>query len=120
MNRLNKRQIGADYEERAVAYLEGKGYHILERNYQNRYGEIDIIAKDKDGVVVYFEIKFRRNSRYGEPVEAVDARKQKKICKTALYHYSGHGYMDCSCRFDVIGICGEQIEHIEHAFEFCL
>ncbi|MDE7423903.1 MAG: YraN family protein [Lachnospiraceae bacterium] len=120
MTRINKRRLGMEYEEKAARYLEEKGYQILARNYQNLYGEIDIVAKDKKGEIVYCEIKFRRNNRYGEPMEAVDVRKQRKICKTALYHYARHGYMENqSCRFDVIGIYGDgTIKHIKHAFEY--
>lgn len=120
MKRVNKRQLGIEYEERAVEYLKKKGYQILARNYQNQYGEIDIIAKDEKGGIIYCEIKFRRNNQYGEPIEAVDVQKQRKICKTALYHYARYGYEENQpCRFDVIGIYGDgSIKHIEHAFEY--
>lgn len=120
MRRTNTRRLGLEYEEKAVKYLECKGYQILARNYHNRYGEIDIIAKDGRDEIIYCEIKFRRSNQYGEPIEAVDARKQRRICKTALYHYASFGYMgEKSCRFDVIGIYGDgSIRHIEHAFEY--
>ncbi|MCI8409999.1 MAG: YraN family protein [Lachnospiraceae bacterium] len=120
MGRVNKRQLGLEYEECAAEYLKAKGYQILARNYQNQYGEIDIIAKDNKDEIVYCEIKFRRNNQYGDPVEAVDIRKQRRICKTALYHYARYGYMGKqSCRFDVIGIYGDgSIKHIEYAFEY--
>lgn len=120
MGRVNKRQLGLEYEECAAEYLEAKGYQILARNYQNQYGEIDIIAKDSKDEIVYCEIKFRRNNQYGEPIEAVDIRKQRRICKTALYHYARYVYMENqSCRFDVIGIYGDgAIKHIENAFEY--
>lgn len=116
---INKREIGARYETNAVEYLVHKGYRIIERNYRISYGEIDIIAK-KDTVLVFFEIKFRRSESYGSPLEAVDTKKQRKICKTALYYYSTHGYSDnIQCRFDVIGIYGDgSIQHIENAFDF--
>lgn len=120
MERRNKRHIGSEFEKRAADYLEEKGYQILEYNYQNRYGEIDIIAKDKEGYLVYFEVKYRKNNRYGEPLEAVDFRKQKKICKTAMWHFMKKGYESgMSCRFDVIGMDGEgDIWHVENAFEY--
>lgn len=120
MGRVNNRQLGFEYEECAAEYLKEKGYQILARNYQNKYGEIDIIAKDYKDEIVYCEIKFRRNNQYGDPIEAVDIRKQRRICKTALYHYAQYGYMEQqSCRFDVIGIYGDgSIKHIEHAFEY--
>lgn len=120
MGRLNKRQVGAEYEEQAVEYLKSKGYRIIGRNYRNRYGEIDIIAEDGDGVIVYCEIKFRRDNRYGEPIESVDFGKRKKICKAAMQHYIRSGYADeKSCRFDVIGFYGSKsVKHIKNAFEY--
>ncbi|MDD3221533.1 MAG: YraN family protein [Clostridia bacterium] len=116
---INKRKLGASYEDSAAEYLICNGYRIIERNYRISCGEIDIIAQ-KDSILVFFEIKFRRNEACGGPLEAVDLRKQRKICKTALYYYSTHGYSEnIQCRFDVIGIYGnESIHHIENAFDF--
>lgn len=116
---INKRQIGSDYETMASEYLEQKGYTILERNYRNPHGEIDIIARDGD-VIVFCEIKYRTGNRYGTPLEAVDIRKQRRISKVALYYTAGsRAPQNVFYRFDVIGIDGEgRIEHIENAFFF--
>ena len=96
-----------------------KGYNILAHNYRNRYGEVDIIA-EKDGMLIYVEIKFRRSERYGDPLEAVDIRKQRRIGRCAAYHYAGYGAArNMPCRFDVVGIYGDgSIQHIENAFEY--
>ena len=117
----NKRQIGNFYEERAVSYLTEKGYQILERNFHaGRSGEIDIIARDETGLLVICECKYRIDSVHGDPLMAVNYRKQRQICKTTLYYYVKHGYgMDYPCRFDVIALYGDgEIRHIENAFEF--
>ena len=116
---FNKRQIGTDYETVATKYLEQKGYSILERNYRCPYGEIDIIARDKE-TVVFCEIKYRKKGSYGNPLAAVDSRKQRRISKVALYYTAGYKAPEnVFYRFDVIGIDGEgQIEHIENAFYF--
>ena len=71
---MNKRVVGSSYEALAVHYLEEHGYEILERNYHNHFGEIDIIAM-KDHVLVAIEVKFRQDTSYGDPLEAVDIRK---------------------------------------------
>lgn len=115
----NKRQIGTDYENLAAEYLVKKGYRILERNYRNPHGEIDIIAKDGE-TIVFCEIKYRAGKRYGSPLEAVDVRKQRRISKVALYYTAGYKASESAFyRFDVIGIDGEgHIEHIENAFFF--
>lgn len=120
MKEQNKRSIGTKYETMAAEYLTEHGYKIIERNYRNKYGEIDIIAEDTDGVMVYIEIKYRSSKKCGDPLEAVDYRKQKKISRTAFYHYAGNGYNEEKpCRFDVIAIYGDDsIKHIENAFDY--
>ena len=66
---INKRQRGSEYEELAAKYLISKGYRILERNYSDRAGEIDIIAS-KDGMLIFCEVKYRGGTGYGSALEA--------------------------------------------------
>lgn len=112
---MNRRETGTQYEERAAEYLIAQNYQILERNYRIRSGEIDIIARDGT-VLVFIEVKYRKNDESGNPLEAVDIRKQRKIIKVARYYLYQKKYGDVPCRFDVIGICGSHIEHIKDAF----
>ena len=112
----NKRQIGSDYEQKAMQYLQDCGYRILEKNYRNRSGEIDIIAT-KGGNLIFVEVKYRTTSMYGHPLEAVNWRKQKQIRKVAQFYLMCHGQSEWTpCRFDVIAFEGEKITHIENAF----
>ena len=114
----NKRKTGREKEELAEEYLRQQGYEILDMNFYGRFGEIDIIARDGE-TLVFAEVKYRKSERFGNSLEAVDTRKQKKICQTALYYLSRHHISDSvPCRFDVIGITGEDITHIKNAFEF--
>ena len=120
----SSRKTGTRYEGIAAAYLEEKGYRILEKNYRNRSGEIDLIAEtiDQDEqIFVFVEVKYRKNTACGHPAEAVSYAKQKKISNTAMYYLLRHGLMpDTPCRFDVIAIYGDgTIWHMENAFEFC-
>ena len=117
----DRRSVGSMYEERAARYLAARGYTICDRNYRDRYGELDIVA-EKDAVLVIVEVKYRSGTRYGDPLEAVTPQKQKRICRTTLGYYMAHGYgEEQSCRFDVIGITGDgTIQHIENAFPFQL
>lgn len=118
MPKTNKRSVGSDKEQMAADYLQDKGYEIIERNRYTPFGEIDIIAKKQD-TLVFAEIKYRSTLRCGDPLEAVDFRKQKRISKAALYYYSFHGD-NLKCRFDVIAIYGDNsITHVENAFEYC-
>lgn len=68
-----------------VNHLTRHGYQILCRNFRCRQGEIDIIAKDRD-YLVFIEVKYRRDEHEGDPAEAVDARKQARILRTARYY----------------------------------
>jgi len=117
----SSRQTGAKYEEYAVKYLETHGYRILERNYRNVCGEIDIIATDtEDFTVVYFEVKYRGSEKYGDPLEAVDMRKQRRIGRAAALHFGSYGAKKgLGCRFDVIGVYEDgKLSHIKNAFGY--
>lgn len=116
---MNKRQVGSDYEKKAQDYLKQQGFRIIKCNFHSRYGEIDIIAED-NGYLVFVEVKYRKNNACGNPLEAVNAGKQKRICRTAFYYCLSHGYNDNTpCRFDVVAIEGDKdIVHIKNAFEF--
>lgn len=112
----NKRQTGTSYEIKAEEYLIEKGYRILERNFQNRSGEIDIIAKDGE-YFCFVEVKYRATNDFGSPFEAVDIRKQNQIRKVAAYYLMKQKLSEWTpCRFDVIGFVGEEMTHIENAF----
>ena len=112
----NKRETGAAYELKAEEYLIQNGYKILERNFRNRSGEIDLIAK-KDGQIHFIEVKYRTTSDFGSPLEAVDFRKQKQIRKVAMYYLMKNKLSEWTpCQFDVIGFEGEKMIHLENAF----
>ncbi len=121
MEKYNKK-IGAAGEKAAVKHLKNKGYKIVKTNYFVRGGEIDIIAQ-KDGYVVFVEVKTRTNDGYGLPVEAVGYTKQQRIRNAARFYMMSCGEVDI--RFDVIGVICDvtgnkikiiEIEHIENAF----
>lgn len=128
--RQNNRRIGTAYEQAAGYYLEQQGYEILECNYRCPPGEIDIIAKE-GGYLVFCEVKYRRNSEKGSPLEAVNRRKQQTIFRCAQWYLNGRAYEknvrgtglnekqagEIPCRFDVIGVEGSKITLIKNAFE---
>lgn len=99
---LNK-EIGFLGEDTAVNYLKKYGYIILERNFNCKIGEIDIIGKDKNHIV-FIEVKTRYNNIYGSPAEAVTHAKQYKIYKTAQYYIMIRKLYKFNFRFDVIEI----------------
>ncbi|MCD8391418.1 MAG: YraN family protein [Firmicutes bacterium] len=97
---MTTKEIGDFGEDAACEYLEKMGYEILERNFRVRAGEIDIIADD-DGCTVFAEVKTRKNNKYGEPSEYVDAKKIEHIKKTALIYITS---LDKEMRFDVVEV----------------
>ena len=103
-----------------MKYLKKRGYRILQQNYRNRLGEIDIIAKEKN-VIVFIEVKAKRSNFFGHPKYAVTPKKQKKISMVALSYLKQTKQMQTSARFDVVTVqfshqnC--EIELIKNAFE---
>lgn len=116
--RMNKRQVGAHYEQAAARYLEQQGYRIIESNFRCRYGEIDLVARE-GAYLVFVEVKYRKDTGAGEPLEAVDYRKQRQISRTAFFYLLCRGYgEDTPCRFDVAAILGEEMRVIKNAFDY--
>lgn len=119
---LNKHQrFGRFGEDLAVRFLKQKGYRILKTNYRTPFGEIDIIAEDRD-VIVFVEVKSRKSAAFGSPAASVDRRKQKKISMSALSYLKSAKKIGIRARFDVVSIRltddhSPQIEVIENAFE---
>lgn len=113
---MNKRKTGTAAEIRAEAYLSEKGVRIVERNFRNRYGEIDLIGYHK-GYLVFFEVKYRSNRNKGVPEAAVGFHKQKQICQVAGFYRCMHKLSwDTPIRYDVVAIEGEEIRWHENAF----
>lgn len=98
--KIFNRQTGILAEDLAVAALKEKDYIILERNFANRFGEIDIIAKDKD-TLVFVEVKAKTGADFGLPEEMVNKRKLEKIRHMALIYTKGK---DLPSRIDVVAI----------------
>ncbi|MEW5984201.1 MAG: YraN family protein [Acidobacteriota bacterium] len=113
--------LGKSAEDLAVEDLAGRGYAILARRYRTRHGEIDIVARDGP-VLVFVEVKARRDLRCGQPAEAVTRLKQRRIALMASRFMSRHRLRDQACRFDVVSVQwpeGERarIEVIQGAFD---
>ena len=90
---MDRRAKGRAGEEAAAAYLAGKGYEIVKRNYYTRYGEIDIIAYDDD-FLVFAEVKTRTGKKYGTGAQAVTSKKIEKIRMCASIYLGENGLHD--------------------------
>lgn len=114
---MNKREIGRNFEQKAADFLIGKGYHILDRNFNCKAGEIDLIGRDED-YLCFIEVKYRSDIDHGFPAEAVNRRKMTRIIRTAQYYMLLHGLpQDTPCRFDVVVILNHDISLIKNAFD---
>lgn len=106
---------GLSGENMAVAFLEKKGFEIVERNYRHGRGEVDIIGILDNELLVFFEVKVRKTNSYGEPETFVSTNQQNLIFQAADdYIIAINWHKDI--RFDIISISGDELYHIEDAF----
>lgn len=120
MTKKSHKEIGNEGEELACAYLETKGWTIVDRNYFFEHAEVDIVAFD-DTTVVFVEVKLRSSTKFGQPMEYVTEEKVQNVFKAAeawIFERKMDGY---PMRFDIVGIVqkGEEapnFNHIEDAF----
>src|SRR5690349_18103769 len=77
--------VGAEAEELAVALLCERGYHIVERNWRMKAGELDIVARDRD-TLVFVEVRSRADDEHGSALEAVGTRKQRQVMRVAEHY----------------------------------
>jgi len=94
---------GLAYEELALHFLLRKGLQEIQRNFHTKFGEIDLIMKEKN-TIVFVEVRFRKTDTYGSAAESVTPRKQNRIIKSAKIYLSKQHLSDIESRFDVIAI----------------
>jgi putative endonuclease len=115
-----RQTLGISGEDLACAELRRRGYEILERRYRTRFGEIDIIARDR-GTVVFVEVKTRLTDDFGGAAAAVTAWKQRRIAAMAVDYLARRRLHECACRFDVVAVdveeAGPRITVYANAFD---
>lgn len=114
--------LGREGEESALRFLSAKGFELVARNFRFERAEIDLIVKDKSKkLIVFVEVKTRRNKKHGEPEESVTAKKTEQVCKSAEgFVLQNREYENFEKRFDIVAIISdgktESINHFENAF----
>ena len=93
-----RRQYGNSGEDMVAQSLQKDGYKILARNFSFRGGELDIVA-EKSGIIYFVEVKSRKNSAYGHPLESITPAKARKIKLTAQTYLAKIGRQESACRF---------------------
>ena len=106
----DKIETGRTGEEKAVEFLRKNGYSILERNFRNIFGEIDIVASHK-GVVCFIEVRTRRGaSKHAEALGSIGFLKQRKLSRLAISFLKEKKWYDRKARFDVVSVSLAQQE----------
>ena len=107
-------EVGEEGEKLAAKYISNKGYNILAKNWRHRKAEVDIIATDKETLVI-IEVKTRSSSNFGKPEDAVSQKKQNLLIEAANA-YLEQNNLDFEVRFDIVIIVQKNITHIIDAF----
>ena len=114
------RQAFGELGERiAERWLRRQGWRVVQRRFRSGHRDIDLVV-ERDGLIAFVEVKARRGDRFGDPVEAVNWKKQKELGRSARVWIDRHGRAPEAYRFDVIGVlvAGERVRvrHVENAF----
>lgn len=119
--RTYRQLLGQKAEDLAVEFLRGRGLQILLRNFRRRSGEIDIVAREGDDLIIV-EVRARSSGRYGGAAASVDWRKQQRIARASHLLLLQHRELaKCRARFDVVTVAGmgdgaPRMRWIKHAF----
>jgi putative endonuclease len=119
---VTTKAVGEDGESRALAHLLSQGLSLVQRNYRvaagphARGGEIDLIMRERDGTLVFVEVKSRRDSRFGGAAASVSVAKQRSLVFAAGC-YLRRLPTPPPCRFDVVALEGERLEWLRGAFD---
>lgn len=109
-------------EEAALAHLQGAGLRLLERNYRvgagpsRRAGEVDLVMTDRDGTLVFVEVRARADSSHGGAAASVTTAKQQRLIYAAQHYLLRHPSPP-PCRFDVVAIDGTELNWLQGAFD---
>ena len=114
------RQAFGELGERiAERWLLRRGWRVVQRRFRSGHRDIDLVV-ERDGTVAFVEVKARKGSEFGGPVQAVDHRKRKQLERSALVWIDRHGREAESYRFDVVGVllsgATVRVCHVENAF----
>ncbi len=112
---------GSTGENLAREFLLGKGYRVLHSNWKIRKGELDLVCS-KDELLVFVEVKTRKNPERGEPGEALQGKKRQRLLNAARAYLTKHDLWHCSCRFDLVSVFISRyhcsIEHVHDVIQY--
>lgn len=114
--RGGSKRIGAEFEALALDYLRRQRLRLLARNVTCRGGEIDLVMRDRDGSMVFVEVRARGGSRYGGAAASIGVHKRQRILLAARYFLARRGGDAGPCRFDVVVFEGRRLVWLRDAF----
>ena len=117
---MNTRKTAIEGENAACEYLKKQGYEIVERNYSCPIGEIDVISRDRDGVVVFVEVKTLRREGVYRPGDNLSPRQMRRNFRAALRYYRAIGKPELRGRFDLVEVIASRwgIRSIRHRYDY--
>ena len=114
-----RQALGELGERIAERWLRERGWRVMQRRFRTGHRDIDLVV-EREGMVAFVEVKARRGGLFGDPVAAVNWRKQKELGRSARVWVSRHGRAGESYRFDVVGVlvggASVRVRHVEGAF----
>jgi putative endonuclease len=117
--RTTTKQKGDAAEDRALRYLQDQGLQLMQRNYRTPGrggGEIDLVMRDRDGTLVFVEVRKRRNAQHGGALASITSVKQRRIVFAARHYLLKLGRVP-PCRFDVIALDDDDLQWFQAAFD---
>ena len=114
--------VGDEAEARALAHLRRHGLELVQRNYRvargpsARAGEVDLVMRERDGTLVFVEVRSRLATTFGGAAASVSATKRQRLIHAAR-HYVAHLASVPPCRFDVVAIDGDRVNWLRAAFD---
>lgn len=106
---------GQQAEDAALAFLQKQGLRLLARNFRCRRGELDLVMQHGD-CIVFVEVRYRRQARYGSALESIDAAKQTRLIHTAQVYLTQQRWHDRPARFDVVAFDADALQWLQNAF----
>ncbi|WP_241295023.1 YraN family protein [Burkholderia stabilis] len=107
--------VGAAFEQRARQFLERRGLVFVAANVTMRGGELDLVMREPDGMLVFVEVRARRSARHGGAAASVGWRKRRRLVAAALQFWARHG-AGAACRFDVVAFEAGRLVWLRDAF----
>ncbi|MEQ1684583.1 MAG: YraN family protein [Burkholderiaceae bacterium] len=116
------KSVGDAGEALALAHLKRQGLTLVQRNYRvaagpnARGGEVDLILRERDGTLVFVEVRARSSAAFGGAAASVTASKQRRLVFAAQHFLRRYNVLP-PCRFDVVAIDGDSVQWLRGAFD---